>query len=159
MVPRWGVLYSVYKIISRHYSGQVFVRLGASGHFFNQHYLSAMFPLDAQAASDFLDQEVQAETDLAHKREAMARRQTTHMRSRSTVKSDASSLEGLRSLWFRRWGIEFGDGDCVKMPIGRLGPGEIAFLTGHAEAEAAKGKTIRELSRLWKYVNGGVPED
>ena len=39
MVPRWGVLYSVEKILDRRYSGRVFVREGATGHLFNQHYL------------------------------------------------------------------------------------------------------------------------
>ena len=149
----------MYEIISKHYSGHVFIHMGASGHFFNQHYLFSMFPLDAQAASEFLDQEVSVETDLAHQREAEARRQTTSMRARSTTEVDASTLDGLKSLWLQRWGIEFGDGHTIRMPIGRLGPGEVAFLGGHAEAEAAKGKTVRELSRLWKYTNGGTPDD
>ena len=145
--------------MSEHYSGRVFIHLGASGHYFNQHYLSAMFPLDAQAASRFREQVVHVETDLPRQKEEELRRTTGKMRGRSTFKGDASTPHGLRHLWFNRWGIDFGDGKSINMPLGRLGPGEITFLGGHAEAEAAKGKTVGELSRLWKYASGGVPDD
>ncbi len=37
LVPRWGVLHSVYNIQNNRYAGSVFVRRHQSGHMFNQH--------------------------------------------------------------------------------------------------------------------------
>lgn len=45
LVPRWGVLYSILLGTASDYSGRVFVHDHASGHLFEEHYLSTMFPL------------------------------------------------------------------------------------------------------------------
>ena len=37
MVPRWGVLHSVYNLQNNRYAGSVFVMKHQSGHMFNQH--------------------------------------------------------------------------------------------------------------------------
>ncbi|KAL8689653.1 MAG: hypothetical protein Q9218_004726 [Villophora microphyllina] len=43
MVPRWGVLYAVRALITNRYAGSVFVRVGATGHLFVEHYLDPIF--------------------------------------------------------------------------------------------------------------------
>ena len=161
MIPRWGVLFSIKRIMSEHYAGRVFIHMGASGHFFNQHYLSVMFPLDAEAESKFLDRVVHVDISIHGKREEEVRRQTTVMMRRTEViraKANDSTAGGLKDLWFKRWGIQMGDGQEIQMPIGKLAPGDIAFLGGVTEARQAEGKTVRQLSRLWKYAGGAVPE-
>lgn len=45
MVPRWGVLHCIQDILNNRYTGSVFVRMGASGHVFVQHYMDLMFAL------------------------------------------------------------------------------------------------------------------
>ncbi len=47
MVSRWGALDNAQVAPPDRYSGTVFVRRGATGHMFNQHYLAIMFPLRA----------------------------------------------------------------------------------------------------------------
>ena len=67
LVPRWGVLYSILLGTECDYSGRVFVHEHASGHLFDRHYLSTMFPLSGlqQIYEDdpemFLNHKVQLE--------------------------------------------------------------------------------------------------
>ncbi|KAI4136326.1 MAG: hypothetical protein LQ341_005679, partial [Variospora aurantia] len=44
MVPRWGILYGVKSLLTNRYAGNVFVRTGAMGHMFVDHYLDPIFP-------------------------------------------------------------------------------------------------------------------
>ncbi|KAL8976231.1 MAG: hypothetical protein Q9177_006896, partial [Variospora cf. flavescens] len=44
MVPRWGLLYGVKSLLTNRYAGNVFVRTGAMGHMFVDHYLDPIFP-------------------------------------------------------------------------------------------------------------------
>lgn len=60
LVPRWGVLKEAQRIPQNRYAGKVFVRIAATGHMLNQHYLSQMFPLLGDA--HFLDQKVLVDT-------------------------------------------------------------------------------------------------
>lgn len=137
MVTRWGVLYSVEQILDRRYSGKVFVRSGASGHMFNQHYMDPMFPLGKGAKGPgFLDQVVDVDEGTASRREGEAVRSARRGRV-------ASGLEPLA----------FGNGETV--PVGLIVGGEREFNyveRGTSGAVAARGKTVRELSRLWRYV-------
>ena len=162
MIPRWGVLYSITKLISRRYSGRVFVHLKASGHFFNQHYLTPMFPLDVHAASAFLDQTVFVDTDHPSNSEAQVSRKEIEFETKMYLEKNQRSISDvLQNLWFSNWvsNWEFGSGDQSEFDVStRLPePGEVAFLG--SDAAQAKGKTLREMSRLWKYANGGVPDD
>ncbi|KAL8678644.1 MAG: hypothetical protein Q9224_007100, partial [Gallowayella concinna] len=50
MVPRWGVLYAVSNLLNNRYAGNVFIRAGASGHMFVDHYLDPIFPLSGPNA-------------------------------------------------------------------------------------------------------------
>ena len=148
MVPRWGVLHCVQDILGNRYAGSVFVRMGASGHLFNQHYMDAMFPLGGRDTvwqpSNFLDQQVKVDKKLAMKRENLA----------------ISNIGVIR----RENGLEFGNGqvihdgasvihghaDNIVMAFGRTNSGRVL-------SEEAQGKTVRELTRLWKYEGGQSP--
>ena len=150
MITRWGVLYNVTEILNNRYCGKVFVRMGASGHMFNQHYLDPMFPLDKTRANEFLDQVVDVDEKTASSRESVSAQRTGILRQESALGN-----------------FEFGDGSVV--PVGDVlqagkaagvGVGSgINFVepSGFGVAEA-RGKTVRELSRLWRYVNGGIPD-
>ena len=148
MVPRWGVLHCVQDILNNRYAGSVFVRMGASGHLFNQHYMDAMFPLKGPdtvwQASSFLDHQVKVDKKLATKRENVA----------------ISKLGVMR----RESGLEFGNGQVIHDGAGVInghgGNTVMAFGrtdSGRVLSEEAQGKTVRELSRLWRYEGGQSP--
>lgn len=158
MVPRWGVLYNTMEVLDNRYSGTIFVRMNATGHMFNQHYMDAMFPLELvdqpdQALLDrFLDKVVDVDEKTARKREMVANRNMGIMRQES--------------------GIEFGDGQAVPVrPLVNGGNGRpqhqtdeagIGFVNAGEGAvfglgREARGKTVRELSRLWMYLGGASP--
>lgn len=66
LVPRWGVLRGAETSPRNRYAGNVFVRMGATGHLLNQHYLSHIFPLPDDLHGEepcFLDQPVNADKD------------------------------------------------------------------------------------------------
>ena len=153
MVPRWGVLHCVQDVLNNRYSGSVFVHMGASGHMFNQHYMDTMFPLDSSEArppkTSFLETMVQVDEKLAMKRESAAALYTSTVRKGS--------------------GLEFGDGQVVPEILsangangGSLTSGDTIMTfartdTGRLLAQEAQGKTIKELSRLWRYQGGRSP--
>lgn len=153
LVPRWGVLHSVSHILQNRYAGSVFVRIGASGHLFNQHYLGPMFPKFKQKEAGvstqrpgecFLDTVIRIDEELCMKRENFAFAEMGIMRRES--------------------GVEFGDGNVFKggaIKGTKLTGDVVAFKrtdTGRLMAEEAKGKTVRELSRFWRYRGGKSPE-
>ena len=152
MVPRWGVLYNVTEVLNNRYNGKVFVQMGVTGHMFNQHYLNTMFPLDEAKASEFLDQIVDVDEALANKREKKAMQQMSDMRLDSEMGSSKS--------------VEPKIGDMlpfelvVNSEIRSYDPDQLLmkYLEPIAATnEKAKGRTVRQLSRLWKYVDGGSP--
>ena len=141
LVPRWGVLHSTQNILSNRYSGSVFVRMRASGHMFVLHYLQPMFS-DVDSKEDstqdsFLDQVVDVDEDTVRRREATA-------------------LDVKR----RESGLLFGDGERL-VDGGESGPAIMSFSrtsSGRLMVEEAKGKTVRQLSRLWRYQGGRSPD-
>lgn len=195
MVPRWGVLYNTCEVLDNRYAGTVFVRMDATGHMFNQHYMNAMFPLphstdennnyhDEEGLPDplntFLDQIVDVDEKTARKRDNIAIRNMLLMKRQSSLGA----------------GIEFGDGHTL--PVLGAGVGVEALLNddhgdevvigngngfvnggndgavlGRAQTNGsdsdsggerdrdrvveARGKTVRDLSRLWMYLDGGSP--
>ncbi|KAL8823813.1 MAG: hypothetical protein Q9191_005530 [Dirinaria sp. TL-2023a] len=173
MIARWGPLYNITTVLDNRYCGRVFVRMGATGHLFNQHYLDAMFPqasanqedhtnghsngiskLD-HMANDFLNTVVDVHESLAWNRESTALSKMGVMRRESE--------EGPF--------FEFGDGKVV--PVDALVDGKakgrkkgemsIELLNGGTGEDSnitdARGKPVRELSRLWMYLGGGSPKD
>lgn len=136
-VPRWGVLYSVKDRPTERYAGQVFIRQCASGHLFNEHYLDAMFHLDPKDGEvPFLDEMVEVdEENCLERMQAMA--------VMSGERKGICSPESSTSI------LDFATSDMA--------------VTNHlnirddinAAVEGGRRRTVRELSKLWKYMNGG----
>ena len=152
MIPRWGVLHCVQDVLNTRYAGSVFVRVGASGHMFNQHYMDAMFPNPDEKtpmlADSFLDTVLNVNESLAMQRENTAIGNVGVMRRDS--------------------GLEFGNGQVIHDGLRMLGhsgasnSGDAVMTfartqSGRLLAEEAQGKTVRELSRLWRYQGGRSP--
>ncbi|KAL8950362.1 MAG: hypothetical protein Q9222_003596 [Ikaeria aurantiellina] len=72
LVCRWGTLHCTESDLTNRYAGSVFVRIGATGHMLNQHYLDFMFPIPGETApanaEDFLDSITITDHALALKR-------------------------------------------------------------------------------------------
>ena len=112
-----------------------------------------MFPLDQTRANEFLDHVVDVDEKTASRRESVSALQTGVMRQESSLEN-----------------FEFGDGRVVSVGGAGLRSGKgradgagvgsgINFVepSGLGVAQA-RGKTVRELSRLWRYVGGGSPD-
>lgn len=150
MITRWGVLYNVREILDNQYCGKVFVRMGASGHLFNQHYLDPIFPLATTGGSDFLDQVVEVDEKTASRRESVTTRQMELMRRESSLEN-----------------FQFGNGQTVPVAAvvhserrthGVVHGSGINFVEPTSGGVLqARGKTVRQLSRLWRYIDGGSP--
>lgn len=126
MVARWGVLYNTTRVPQNKYCGRVFMRGGSTGHLFNQHYISSMFPLIDREHNEFLDEPVDVETDIAVQRESFGPKSLKENRRMS----DNGVTNGLK----------------------------INFIeAARTSAADAQGKTVRELSRLWRYAGGKKP--
>ena len=146
LVPRWGVLYNVTQLLDNRYCGKVFVRMAATGHMFNQHYMDPMFPQDHSQASLFLDQVVDVDEKLAVNRENSALQHMGLMRRESSFKKNDLN-------------VDLGDGQTI--PVGVLVNGHNAdgdeIINFVDPSKHARGKTVRQLSRFWRYVDGGTP--
>ncbi|EEH19670.2 hypothetical protein PABG_01929 [Paracoccidioides brasiliensis Pb03] len=146
LVPRWGVMYNV-RCSRTRYCGKVFIRNGATGHMFNQHYLSNIFPLDNPDGDPgtkcFLDQEVMVDECTCRKREAhSATAAAAAITSDNSICHDSSSSSQSDS------GVEIvsagnGNGICPDDP---------------SNGKNGAGMTVRELSRLWRYLDGADPD-
>lgn len=162
-----GVLHCVRSILNNRYSGNVFVRMRASGHLFNQHYMEPMFPgiqQEGQVAGhppwSALDTIVDVEEKLAQQRERTALMS-------AGVKRDAD-------------GLEFGNGQVLEKEKGMNGTtvngAKANGMNGHSKgghpievfsrdstgvlhAWEVEGKSMRQLSRLWRYQGGHSPAD
>ena len=118
---------------------------------FNQHYMGPMFPLDNAWAGSFLDQVVDVDEKLAIRRESVAVHQVKLMRK--GLGNQKCNCEDLHCA------------ACYESPTGVVVNGEkswevsgLMLNRNNSQAEA-RGKTVRQLSRLWRYVDGGHPVD
>ena len=142
------------------------------GHMFNQHYLDPIFslsnsqkhamkgksnvrwksgkdiashdedPIEQDLGESFLDRIVTTDENLA-------------MRRDSTVVAEMGVMR-------RESGLEFGNGQVLKNCEDANGDGCLTFLRTTSDrvvAEEARDKTVKELSRLWKYLGGKSPMD
>ncbi|PGG96703.1 hypothetical protein GX51_07702 [Blastomyces parvus] len=162
IVPRWGVMYNV-RLAKTRYSGRVFIRNGATGHMFNQHYLDNIFPLDAGllppghnrpgAPTGFLDQVVSVDECTCRDREAyyataaaLAAEQVGGFGASAVVRGSGGGSQisgGIMS-------VSTGSGFCAEDP--NDGDDE------DGGKHDAAGMTVRELSRLWRYLGGADPD-
>lgn len=147
MVPRWGVLYSTKQCPHQRYAGQVFVRRQATGHIFDRHYLAPMFPSslavkadghgggDGQQLDVFLDQLVAVDSTTTQSRKEAA----------STLKDKMATTVNARQAQQAQQAVPASDWTV--------------YATDECEderaARAGTAVSVRSLSRLWKYLDGG----
>ncbi|KLJ07945.1 hypothetical protein EMPG_16581 [Blastomyces silverae] len=153
IVPRWGVMYNV-RLAKTRYSGRVFIRNGATGHMFNQHYLDNIFPLDGRllppghnnrpgAPTGFLDQVVTVDECTCRDREAYY---ATAAASAAGKAGRCESSAGVNGHGGGVMSVSTGSGLCAGDPN-----------DGDDEYDGA-GMTVRDLSRLWRYLGGADPD-
>ena len=142
------------------------------GHMFNQHYLDPIFSLSnsqEHAIKGKLNVKGKSGKEVASHREDpseenwgenfLDRIVTTDenlaMRRDSTVVAEMGIMR-------RESGLEFGNGQVLKNCEDANGDGCLTFLRTASDrvvAEEARDKTVKELSRLWKYLGGKSPTD
>lgn len=127
LVPRWGVLYATQTRPEWRYAGRVFVNRGASGHLFDEHYLDIMFPLSIA-------------TDERHPMnpfldQVVAVDEQTALKRAESIRK--GSLDG-----------------SMPVPL-RLGRRISVVDEAERGVFEGSGRTVRQLSRLWRYVGGG----
>ena len=164
MVTRWGVLHSASAIQSNRFSGSIFVREGGTGHMLNQHYLSFMFPVTGP--QEFLDSTAECDFDMVKKRkiseavmgQGMRRLDGLEQKNRVGVFEDGVAEEVEK--WLRKNG---GNRSVVDVELGPSG--SVLDNSNRDSSEdpsevgpALEKKTVRDLSRLWRYLGGGCPD-
>lgn len=178
MVPRWGVLHSVQDVLNARYAGSVFVRMGSSGHMLNQHYLDPMFPLSKGQKQAIKEEKGikwnlegenagQNEDCLGDKVEELFLNRIVTPDERLGMRRDFTAIAEM-GITRRESGLEFGSGQVLKDAYG-LGSFQDAngdecltfkrTASDQVLAEEARGKTVKDLSRLWKYLGGKSPMD
>jgi hypothetical protein len=186
MVTRWGALFSAKSILSNRFCGHIFINEGASGHMLNQHYLSEMFPTTTphqhpQAGTHygrrhldytevpFLDRVVHLDTATITQRDQNAVHQLAVMRHESSEQAidDHTHTAGRASVHSMHSHQTKGEFDSLKLGEGtRLTAQDLSGAEGsrisvvkvHDPLEEYRGKTVRQLSRLWRYLDGGDPD-
>lgn len=193
MVTRWGILYNVCDVLDNRFAGSIFIRMGATGHMLNQHYLGPMFPkahqeagrgkdtetksksassptdcLIEDAIDSFFDQIVTVDVATGQSRDQLANDHLAFLRRESSGLSfnSRTSLEFGNKKRVRLGQIgnaELTDG--VGSPLSFVGKGGMAkwgedgpaegFDKGHEDY----GKSVKELSWLWRYLGGGQPNE
>ena len=147
------------------------------GHMFDQHYLGPMFLLSkrqTKAMEEKNGRKTRSEVEAgSHMENQVADffgdhflNRTVTLDNRLAERKDSTVLAEM-GIMRRESGLEFGSGQVLEdphwRPNGKDGSGD-AYLTlktasDQVVAEEAKGKTVKELSRLWKYLGGKSPED
>ena len=135
LICRWGVLHCTESELNHRYAGSVFVRMGATGHMLNQHYLNNIFPIPGVQAPDgpragFLDSLLATDATLAMKRESAA------VDKAESMKHACSMNAGKRDNAMVRDALK-GDGESME--------------------REGQGGSVRDVSRLWRYLDGKSP--
>jgi hypothetical protein len=187
MVTRWGALYSAKAILQNRFCGHIFINEGASGHMLNQHYLQEMFPIHHKKAGSghmpgtssdskhhgvpFLDRIVRVDTATVTQRDSTSKHQLAVMRhdSKETNPADYSHIVNETDIHDLHQTQSQKEKDALKL---KLGEGTALTMTDISGAEGSrisvvekhdphivyKGKTVRQLSRLWRYMHGRDPD-
>ena len=178
MVPRWGVLYATCKLLTNRYAGNVFIRDKATGHMFVDHYLDPIFPITKsgnlkavvkskggqangsgdgnvlngnghlEEALSYLDAVVDVDDAIPLKRRnstppkslAELRDQKDYGRLQSHQNPASTNGNARPSTHGMVDGFDAIGGDALM-------------------EQAVRGKTVKELSRLWRYLGGKSPEE
>ncbi|KAL8669836.1 MAG: hypothetical protein Q9168_005588 [Polycauliona sp. 1 TL-2023] len=188
MVPRWGVLYAIRKLLNNRYAGNVFIRDKATGHMFVDHYLNPIFPSNKcggsrntanakkgqangngdmnghdhetangngighlEEALDFLDAVVEVDEAVP-----LQRRDTTPLRplAKTNARKDHGSVTNHCNPSRPTTNGINSTANNHSITDGFDAIGNDALME-----QAARGKTVKELSRLWRYLGGSSPEE
>ena len=185
MVTRWGALFSAKSILQNRFCGHIFINEGVTGHMLNQHYLSDMFPIHHKKAGaghvagtssedkhhgvPFLDRVVKLDTATVTHRDSNAAHQLAVMRADSAPDHDdhshvahATPVTEIRHSQSKAQHddvlLELGEG--TKLTSKDLSGAEgsrISVVPIH-DPNDTRGKTVRQLSRLWRYMDGADPD-
>jgi len=182
MVTRWGALYSAQSILQNRFCGHIFINEGVSGHMLNQHYLSKMFPIsdrqvngllkDEHYQIPFLDRIVNLDTATVTQRKANKVHQLAVMRHDSAPldpedhshQADSTHVHDIHEADSKakhaELNLKLGEG--TKLTSKDLSGAEgsrISVVKVHDPEEEVRGRTVRQLSRFWRYLDGGDPDD
>ena len=155
-----------------------------SGHMFNQHYLNPMFlsstrqtraPVGKKGRSLRFEEEA-----TGHKENDSTDLSDDHFLDRIVspdkklaTRRDSTVIEEL-GIMRRESGLEFGSGQVLKDSCGPNDASQSQHACGddadecltfvrtasdRIVAEEASGKTVKDLSRLWRYLGGNSPDD
>jgi hypothetical protein len=185
MVTRWGALFSAKSILQNRFCGHIFINEGVTGHMLNQHYLSDMFPIHHKKAGaghvdgtsseakhhgvPFLDRTVKLDTATVTHRSSNAAHQLAIMRQESAPDtsdhSHAAQATSVEQVHHANSQKEYDDN------LLRLGEGTTLTSKDLSGAEGSRisvikirgsvhneGQTVRQLSRLWRYLDGEDPD-
>lgn len=130
----------------------------------NQHYLDRMFTGESSA---FLDQVVDIDEDTAVLREEAAGEQGDRDREAAEIRAGTPREKEEKVVG---QGVETPGRETSSSVVGVVRgetPGSHSGGTGERDRaeecrrslQAQRGKTVRDLSRLWRYTNGGSPKD
>ena len=185
MVTRWGALFSAKQILQNRFCGHIFINEGVTGHMLNQHYLSDMFPTHhkkagaghAQGTSSeakhhgvpFLDRVVRLDTATVTQRDAKAKHQLAVMRQESASLDDHSHVAHATPVsevhhtqskaQHADIFLKLGEGtELTSKDLSGAEGSRISVVKSHDPKEEYKGKTVRQLSRLWRYLDGADPD-
>ncbi|CUS10898.1 unnamed protein product, partial [Tuber aestivum] len=156
-VARLGALHFSKDKPSNRFVGKVFENKGHGGHLLNQHYLGRMFANDG---SDFLDMVVEVKEDKAAQSAHAPDEEITQEELRSSRSWPPARTE------FRMASVgvpkDLGQmrtlGRSIAVPTPSTGWDFVAGPRVRVSAESQSGRTVRELSRLWRYKDGRSPD-
>lgn len=175
---RCGILHSIRNVLDGRFCGRVFIMSNnqrsaskhGSGFLFEEHYLDALFPLNSHGS--VLDEVVSVDISTAEKREFTAMGVALPMKSIIPPDRHRESIDGIMmgvsspelspKLNGSR-GKRAVRGALAKTSENRSSWGTAGALgidgVGKARmgARECEGRTARQLSRLWRYVQGGRP--
>ena len=144
----------------------------SSGHMLNQHYLNPMFPLSkrqkqaAKAEKGIKWKHEGKEDDVGEKLGELFLDRIVTPDEKLAMRRDSTIIAEMGTR--RESGLEFGSGQVLKDAYGLANGRDVngdECLTfkrtpsNLVVAEEANGKTVKELSRLWKYLGGKSPMD
>lgn len=185
MVTRWGALFSAKQILQNRFCGHIFINEGVTGHMLNQHYLSDMFPIHHKKAGaghadgtsseakhhgvPFLDRIVKLDTATVTQRDSKAKHQLAVMRQESAPRDDHSHVAHATPVSEVHHTQSKAEHDDIFLKLGEgteltsrdLSGAEgsrISVVKAHDPNVEYKGKTVRQLSRLWRYLDGADPD-
>ncbi|KAE9362540.1 hypothetical protein N431DRAFT_490468 [Stipitochalara longipes BDJ] len=185
MVTRWGALFSAKSILQNRFCGHIFINEGVTGHMLNQHYLSDMFPIHHKKGGaghvegtsseaknygvPFLDRVVKLDTATVTHRDSNAAHQLAVMRDESAPdRGDHSHIAHTTPVTeihnsqsqaeHHDVFLELGEGSKLTSKDLSGAEGSRISVVIVQDPNNNRGKTVRQLSRLWRYMDGADPD-